>query len=213
MIIDIQGVEIQLLAQKAVFITKQKILVLADMHLGKLVHFRRNGIFIPNPDVNHDLNAMIFLIEKFEPKEVVFLGDLFHSERNSEYLQFITTINLFPSIQFTLTKGNHDIIPEDIFRDNRVSVVNERVLENNIVLRHQLTSQPNNDLFYIIGHIHPGYRVQAMGRQSYHLPCFHLGIHSLTLPAFGRHTGLFIPDFLDTDSVYVIMNEEVVKIA
>jgi DNA ligase-associated metallophosphoesterase len=212
MTIDIQGTEIQLLAQKAIFITKQKILVLADMHLGKLVHFRRHGIFIPKPAVNHDLEALIYLVEKFEPKEVIFLGDLFHSEGNSEYLQFLTTINLFPRIQFTLTKGNHDIIPEDIFRDNKVSVVKERVLENSIVLRHQLSPQPDQTLFHIVGHIHPGYRVQGLGRQSFHLPCFHLGIRTLTLPAFGRHTGLFTPDFLDSDVVYVIMNEEVVKI-
>ncbi len=213
MTIDIRGTEIQLLPEKGIFITKQKILVLADIHLGKLVHFRRHGIFIPKPAVNHDLETLIYLIEKFEPKEVVFLGDLFHSEGNSEYLQFIKTINLFPGIQFTLTKGNHDIIPEDFFRDNRVSVVKERILESNIVLRHQLSLKPNDAFFYISGHIHPGYRIQGLGRQSYHLPCFHLGIYSLTLPAFGRHTGLFIPDFLDTDSVYVIMNEEVVKIA
>ncbi len=212
MIIDIRGFEIQLLAQKAIFFTNQKILVLADLHLGKLVHFRRKGIFVPAPAVNHDLNILIYLIEKFEPKEVVFLGDLFHSEKNSEYLQFIRTINLFPSIQFTLTKGNHDIIPEDFFKDNRVSVVKERVLENKISLRHQLASQPDEKLFYIIGHIHPGCRVEGRGRQSYRLPCFHLGISSLTLPAFGMHTGLFIPDFLGTDVVYAIMNEDVVKI-
>src|SRR5690554_1185428 len=116
MIIDIRGTQVQLLAHKAIFIIKQKVLVIADMHLGKLVHFRRNGIFTPTPIVNQDLKTLIFLIEQLEPNEVVFLGDLFHSEKNSEYYDFIDTINLFPAIQFTLTKGNHDIIPEEIFK-------------------------------------------------------------------------------------------------
>jgi DNA ligase-associated metallophosphoesterase len=212
MIINIRGTEIQLLGKKAIFIVKAGILVLADMHLGKLVHFRKNGIFVPTPAVNQDLKTLIYLIEEFEPVEVVFLGDLFHSEKNSEYYHFVDTINLFPSIQFTLTKGNHDIIPEEFFDDRTISIVKEKVLESNIVLMHQLPKYPNQESFYIIGHIHPGYRFEGKGRQSYRLPCFHLGIHSLTLPAFGIHTGLFIPEFRETDQVYVIMNEEVVKI-
>jgi DNA ligase-associated metallophosphoesterase len=212
MIINIRGTEIQLLGQKAIFIVKAGILVLADMHLGKLVHFRKNGIFVPTPAVNQNLQTLIYLIEEFEPVEVVFLGDLFHSEKNSEYYHFVDTINLFPSIQFTLTKGNHDIIPEEFFNDCKVSIEQEKVLESNIVLMHQLPKYPNQESFYIIGHIHPGYRFEGKGRQSYRLPCFHLGIHFLTLPAFGIHTGLFIPEFLETDNIYVIMNEEVVKI-
>jgi DNA ligase-associated metallophosphoesterase len=212
MIINIRGTEIQLLGQKAIFIVKAGILVLADMHLGKLVHFRKNGIFVPTPAVNQDLKTLIYLIEEFEPVEVVFLGDLFHSEKNSEYYHFVDTINLFPSIQFTLTKGNHDIIPEEFFDDRTISIVKEKVLESNIVLMHQLPKYPNQESFYIIGHIHPGYRLEGKGRQSYRLPCFHLSVHSLTLPAFGIHTGLFIPEFLETDNIYVIMNEEVVKI-
>lgn len=212
MIINIRGTEIQLLSQKAIFIVKKRILVLADMHLGKLVHFRKNGIFVPTPAVNQDLKTLIDLIEKFEPVEVVFLGDLFHSEKNTEYYHFVDTINPFTEIQFTLTKGNHDIIPKEFFNDCNVSIEQEKVLESNIVLMHQLPKHPNQDIFYIIGHIHPGYRFEGKGRQSYRFPCFHLGIHSLTLPAFGIHTGLFIPEFLETDQVYVVMNEEVVRI-
>lgn len=212
MTIDIRGTEIQLLAQKGIFLVKKKILVLADMHLGKLVHFRKNGIFVPTSPINQDLRTLIYLIEKFEPVEVVFLGDLFHSEKNSEYYHFVDTINLFPTIQFTLTKGNHDIIPEEFFNDCNVSIVNEKVLESNIVLMHQLPKLLDQDLFYIIGHIHPGYRFEGKGRQSYRLPCFHLGVYSLTLPAFGTHTGLFIPQFLENDRIYAILNEEVVKI-
>lgn len=210
--INIRGTEIQLLGQKAIFIVKRRILVLADMHLGKLAHFRKKGIFVPTPMVNQDLKTLIYLIEKLEPVEVVFLGDLFHSEKNSEYYHFVDTINMFPNIQFTLTKGNHDIIPEVLFKDCNVSLVEEMILESNIVLVHQLPKYPNQESFYIIGHLHPGYRLEGKGRQSYRLPCFHLGIHSLTLPAFGTYTGLFIPEFLETDNIYVVMNEEVVKI-
>lgn len=210
--INIRGIQIQLLGQKAIFLDQQKILVVADMHLGKLVHFRKNGIFVPTPAVNEDLKTLIYLIEKYEPVGVVFLGDLFHSEKNSEYQRFVDTIGRYPHIQFTLTKGNHDIIPEELFNDCNVSIVEEMILGSNIVLAHQLPKYPDLESFYIIGHIHPGYRFEGRGRQNYRFPCFHLRVDSLTLPAFGRHTGLFIPEFIESDQVYVVINEEVVKI-
>lgn len=212
MIINIREVQVQLLAERAIFICKQKILVIADMHLGKLVHFRKKGLFVPSPPVNSDLQTLISLIKRFDPHEVVFLGDLFHSENNSEYRSFISTIQMFQDIQFTLTKGNHDIIADEIFINDNIAVVEEKKLENNIILTHQLPKHVNESSFYIVGHIHPGYRIQGRGRQSYRLPCFHQTNNVLTLPAFGTHTGLFIPDIVSTDVVYVIMNDDVVKI-
>ena len=212
MIIKIREVEIQLLAEKAIFISEQKILVIADMHLGKLTHFRKKGIFVPSPPVNSDLETLISLIGKFNPIEVVFLGDLFHSENNSDYHSFLSTIQLFPEIQFTLTKGNHDIIPDEVFINDNIDVVEEKKLRNEVILIHQPPKQMSESSFYIIGHIHPGVRIQGRGRQNFRLPCFHQTRKVLTLPAFGTHTGLFIPDYLATDLVYVIMNDEVVKI-
>lgn len=212
MTINIAETHIQLLAQKAIFICERRILVISDMHLGKLLHFRKHGIFIPSPTLNPDLKRMISLIDCLNPLEVVFLGDLFHSDKNSEYDSFISTINLYPHIQFTLTRGNHDIIPEEMFTTRNISVVVEKILESNIILRHQLPKELIDGCFYIIGHIHPGYRLQIRGRQTFRLPCFHQGANSLTLPAFGTHTGLFIPDFLYPDKVYVIMNDTVLKI-
>lgn len=212
MIINIREIEIQLVAEKAIFICQEKILVIADMHLGKLIHFRKKGLFVPSPPFNSDLEMLVSLIERFEPLEVVFLGDLFHSENNSDYHSFISTIQLFPEIQFTLTKGNHDIIPDEIFINDHIAVVEEKTLENDVVLIHQLPKELSEVSFYIIGHIHPGYRIQGIGRQSYRLPCFHQTSNVLTLPAFGTHTGLFILDILSTDVVYVILNDDVVKI-
>ena len=212
MIIKIREIEIQLVAEKAIFISKEKILVIADMHLGKLTHFRKKGIFVPSPPLNSDLEILISLIKRFDPVEVVFLGDLFHSENNSDYHSFISTIQLFPEIQFTLTKGNHDIIPDEIFINDKIDVIEEKTLRNDVVLIHQVPKQVSENSFYIIGHIHPGVRIQGRGRQNFRLPCFYQTSKVLTLPAFGTHTGLFIPEYVATDLVYVIMNDDVVKI-
>ncbi len=212
MTIKINGTEIHLLPQKAVYIPEQKILVIADMHLGKLAHFRRKGIFAPIRRINEDLENLELLLDEYKPIEVVFLGDLFHSEVNSEYDDLFTKVIQFPHIHFILTKGNHDIIPYETFQDAQISVIQEKDLGNGIVLRHQLPQSPRENVFYLVGHIHPGCTIQGKGRQIYRFPCFHYSDHVLTLPAFGKHTGLFIPDFLPNDSIYAVMNEEVIRV-
>lgn len=210
MIITIRGLEIELLAQKAIFLPQERILVVADMHLGKLAHFRKAGIFVPDQSENEDLLVLQSLIEAHGPAEVVFLGDLFHSEKNSSHQSFLVLLNRFPDVKYTLTKGNHDIIPKSFFQDASVEIVEKRDLDNDIVLRHQLPARPLDNEFYIIGHIHPGYLVSGRGRQFFRLPCFHQNENTLVLPAFGRHTGLFIPEPSAANKNYVIMNNDIV---
>jgi len=213
MIINIRDTQIQLLAQRAIYLDQYKILIIADMHLGKLLHFRKKGLFVPALTVNEDLELMQKLIEEYKPHEVVFLGDLFHSEQNSECGNFLEVIALFPQIKFTLTKGNHDIIPPEFFNNAQVEIVKERVLENKIALRHQLPRMPEPDTFYMIGHVHPGYVIHRKARQTFRLPCFYQYGNVLILPAFGKFTGLFIPEFSEEGTNYVIINDEVIHIA
>src|SRR5690606_20795223 len=174
---------------------------------------RSKGIFAPIRPANEDLENLELLLNKYKPGEVVFLGDLFHSEINSEYDDFSNIVTKFPHIRFTLTKGNHDIIPQDIFQDANISVTQEKDLSNGIVLRHEVPRNLREGVFYLVGHIHPGCTIQGKGRQTYRFPCFHYSDHVLTLPAFGKHTGLFIPDFHTNDRIYAIMNEEVIRVA
>ena len=216
MIITIRDTKPQLVSEKAVFLPEQKILVVADLHLGKLNHFRRKGIFVPTSEVNEDLMLLNVLIEKHKPEELIFLGDLFHSEMNSAHQSLMNLIDMYPEIKFTLTKGNHDIIPDEFFQRSyqsvRVEITKERILENGIVLRHELPKLAKEDCFYIIGHVHPGYLIRGRGRQTFRLPCFHLSQNVFTLPAFGKHTGLFIVNLRDEDQSYVILNENVVQV-
>jgi DNA ligase-associated metallophosphoesterase len=212
MTITIRDTPIQLLAERAVFLPHQKMLVIADLHLGKLVHFRRKGLFIPKGEVNEDLVLFERLINAHQPEEVVFLGDLFHSETNSDFQAFTNTISRFPEVRFTLTKGNHDIIPSALFTQIKMQVVNEVQLPRSISLCHQLPKTPAADHFYITGHIHPGYLLHGKARQTYRLPCFHQNSNCLTLPAFGKHTGLYFPEYQSGDLCFVVLGDQVLEV-
>ncbi len=61
-------------------------------------------------------------------------------------------------------------------------------------------------------HIHPGCVIETKGRQSFRLPCFHLKNKQLTLPAFGKYTGLHIsPKDADTQ-IFAIVNDAVIEV-
>jgi len=212
MTIHIRNTSIQLLAERAVYFPLHQMLVMADLHLGKLVHFRRKGLFVPISQENEDLGLLERLIVDHQPKEVVFLGDLFHSETNSDYQLFASVISRFPEVNFKLTKGNHDIIPSSLFTQINMQVVEELLLPGRIILCHQLPKVLEENSFYITGHIHPGYLFHGKARQTFRLPCFHQNSIGLTLPAFGKHTGLYFPEYQAGDFCFVIVGDQIVEV-
>ena len=77
--VEIVGEQMELLPQKAVFWARERILFLADVHLGKINHFRKSGIPVPPKANERNLELMIDLINQTKPRRVICLGDLFHS--------------------------------------------------------------------------------------------------------------------------------------
>src|ERR1700733_3821343 len=71
--------DLLLLPQKAIYWLQQKVLIAADVHLGKVGHFRKAGIAVPRDMEQSDLAVLSDLVDEFKPKKVLFLGDLFHS--------------------------------------------------------------------------------------------------------------------------------------
>ena len=66
--------------------------------------------------------------------------------------------------------------------------------------------------FVFCGHVHPGVRLQGVGRQQIKLPCFYHSTSQLILPAFGAFTGLHILKPKLEDHVYVTTGKEVMEI-
>ena len=79
MTIDINGFEFILLYEKALYKPDESLLIIADVHLGKANHFRNSGIPMPANSQMSDYDNLKNLFHKIAPKQVYFLGDLFHS--------------------------------------------------------------------------------------------------------------------------------------
>ncbi|HEX6223834.1 MAG TPA: ligase-associated DNA damage response endonuclease PdeM [Chryseolinea sp.] len=201
-----------LLPQKAAFWQKKNVLFLADLHLGKINHFRKAGIPVPAKANDKNLELLIDLLRFTKPDRVICLGDLFHSHYNPEWEVFGEVVKHFRNISFELVLGNHDIM-SDIQYSRKGIRVHDTLRLDPFILTHHPMSEIEKQCYNIAGHVHPGVNLRGKGKQSVTLPCFYFGECSGLLPAFGMFTGLAKIRPKKEDKVFVIVEEKIVELA
>lgn len=199
-----------LLPEKAVFFEDHRILLLADLHLGKVNHFRRSGIAVPTSVNTKNLELLIDLLNKLTPKQVIFLGDLFHSHYNEEWEAFGQVIRHFKGINFDLVMGNHDIMSALQYERCELNV-HEQMEVDSFLLTHEPIEKIQPDKYNIYGHVHPGVRLRGKGRQALTLPCFFFGKDHAIMPAFGSFTGFVRVPVKKSDAVFIIADQKVIE--
>lgn len=212
MIISLKAQTLHLHQNKAIFWEEQSILMLADLHLGKAAHFRKRGLAAPLGVLQENLNKLTELLAYFQPKRVLFLGDLFHSSLNNVWQQFAAFLSNYPNISFELVEGNHDILSKDLYLNANLILYTPPLKIAPFSFSHYPLKEiiPNHYNFY--GHLHPGVVLSGFGGHHMKLPCFHFGPNQAVLPAFGAFTGLAIVQPKKLDDVYVIAEDEVLSI-
>lgn len=207
--ITINNNDFKLHPSGAIYWENKKILLIADVHLGKVVHFRKHGAPIPANAAYKNLEKLTEVTNYFNPETVYFLGDLFHSKLNEEWKDFEKWVE-YSKTEISLISGNHDIIPKYLYEDLGVKVLDELLLDG-FYLTHHPTEMEG--VFNFSGHIHPGIRMKGIGKQFVRLPCFYKTLNSLILPAFGNFTGKHILTPTEKDEVFVIVEDEVICVS
>ncbi len=209
--VEIFGEQMELLPQKAVFWGRERILFLADVHLGKVNHFRRSGIPVPPKANERNLELIIDLVNLTKPDRVICLGDLFHSHYNPEWEVFGELVKHFVKISFELVLGNHDIMSEQQYIRKGIVVHNTLRIAPFIFTHHPL-EEADTEFYNLSGHLHPGVNMRGKARQSVTLPCFYFGENRGLLPAFGTFTGMARIYPKKNDRVFVIVEEKIIEI-
>ena len=187
---------------------EEGLLMISDIHLGKVSHFRKYGTAVPRGVISENFILLDESLEFFRPAKLYFLGDLFHSYLNSEWKLFENWVGKADT-PMTLVAGNHDIICPSRYESLDIGMVSEMVLGNFLLTHHPCE---RNGFFNFSGHIHPAVRLRGTGRQSLRLPCFFKRHRQLILPAFGSFTGTHVLDRQNGDEVYAIADRQVIKI-
>ena len=209
--ISVCGYTITLLHQKAIWLPEIKTLIIADLHIGKIEHFRSAGIGLPSEASMATITKLKSILDSYQPHKVIFLGDLFHSRKNSSFAVFKNLLDSYCHITFILVLGNHDIMKEDDYQDLDLLVVSEFYIDN-LWLTHEPQSKINSEYYNIAGHIHPGVRLSGKGRESISLACFYFGLHGAIIPAFGYFTGKAMLQNTEKGSVYAIAEDKIFMI-
>ena len=206
------GEKICLLPEKAVLLPQHGAVLIADPHFGKAAHFRKAGIPIPEKVHVQDFLKIQKLIQDHAPKEVYFLGDLFHSDWNTSWTDLEEFAGYFPGCRFHLVKGNHDILPEKLYHRGVWEIHSNPIIIGNFLLSHEPAEKIPAKLFNLCGHIHPGIALYGTARQRMVLPCFFQKNSQLILPAFGRFTGVVSMASGPNDRAFAVAGKKVVEV-
>ncbi|WP_353631735.1 ligase-associated DNA damage response endonuclease PdeM [Pseudomonas canadensis] len=208
--VRLEGEELWLLADKAVYWPARQCLMIADAHFGKASAYRSLGQPVPQGTTTENLQRLDRLVSALPCAQVIFLGDFLHgpgSHASGTLGALRSWRALNPDLPMTLIRGNHDKRAGDPPEDLRIEVVTEPLLIGPFALQHEPDAHPSHHV--LAGHVHPVYRLRGKGRQSLRLPCFVVGARVSLLPAFGAFTGGHRVEQDNDRRIYVIGDHDV----
>ena len=199
-----------LLAQKAIYWKDQHTLLVSDVHLGKVTHFRKEGIAIPASATYDNFMRLTELIAGVAPRRIIFLGDLFHSRYNAEWEMFASWRRQHAHVAMLIILGNHDILPLHLFTASDIAVYEKEFVSEGFLFTHQPAEHFGHGMHVFCGHIHPVFSLRARARQHLRLPCFVNDMRQTILPSFGVFTGGYEMDRADGRNFYGIVEKSIV---
>ncbi len=206
--IFVEGTNFLLHPYKAIYWSDEDTLIVSDLHLGKVHHFRNAGIYVPLNAAMDNYERLSSILIEFKPEKLLILGDLFHSTLNQDWQTFSELRHTFEQIDFDLVLGNHDIIDPKLFERNNMTVHQEISMGPFLFTHHPTECESYN----LAGHIHPGVRLIGESKQSLRLPCFFFGKDKGLLPAFGTFTGISLIKPKSEDQVFVVSEDQIARV-
>lgn len=212
--ISLAGVDVHLLADRALFLPDTNALIVADVHWGKAAAFRAGGVPVPHGTTRSGLDRLDALLASTGATQLYVLGDLLHA-RAGMAPGTVQTLDAWratrSALQITLIRGNHDYHAGDPPASLRIECVDAPLHVGPFALCHHPCE---HDTGYVLaGHIHPVTQLRGRARQRITLPCFAFGERSGLLPAFGEFTGGAVIDRRDYTEVFVLAGDTVLSLA
>jgi DNA ligase-associated metallophosphoesterase len=184
----------------------------ADFHLGKAATFRSAGIPLPSGTTRENLDRLDRAVVNTKARQVIFLGDFLHAASG----RAPRTLDAFSEwrgtrgdLELTLVRGNHDARAGDPPESFGIRCIDAGGAFGAFILNHEPGAARGG--YALAGHIHPAVRLRGEG-ESLRLPCFWFGSRYGVLPAFGAFTGTAEVRPREGDQVYVIADDDVLKV-
>jgi uncharacterized protein len=207
------GEPLALLPQRAACLVRQRVLLVADVHIGKAASFRRLGVPVPGGTTGEMLQLLTRLVRATDAGQVIFLGDFLHSaQARSEPIARALQAwrGQHAGVAMTLVRGNHDAHAGDPPAQLGFEVVDEPLQLGSLALCHH--PEPRPGAAVLAGHSHPCVRLGGRANDRLRLPCFHFRDGVGVLPAFGAFTGMHPIERRAADRVFAVTDDTVVAV-
>ena len=174
---DLEGIQ-PVLNEPALFLSKKKLLVVADLHIGIESELRELGLHTPS-HTKEMTQRLISLFTKYRPKNIILLGDIKHTipastiQERKDVKRFLDSIQSYGTIH--IIPGNHDgniskLVPENILIHPSSGFVFENI---GFVHGHRW---PQAEIMQcpqiVIGHTHPTIMLtDRLGHRTFE-PCW-----------------------------------------
>lgn len=208
------GQELWLLPDKALYWPARRLMLVADVHIGKAATFRAQHLPVPRGTTHSTLERLDRLLAAYPSERLIILGDFLHARagRASATLERVRAWRqAHARMTVTLVRGNHDQHAGDPPDWLHIEVLDGPLLIGPFALQHEPEAHPTHTV--IAGHVHPVFVLRGRARQRLRLPCFVMGERVSVLPAFGDFTGGWAIEPALDERVYLAADGQVWPVA
>jgi uncharacterized protein len=161
-----------------IYLNKEKILVISDLHIGYEEELNRKGVLVPRVQFTEYIDILLGIIDGIIVETIVINGDLKHefgsiSETEWRYVLRLLDFLSKKCKRIILIKGNHDTILGPIAKKRNVEILDE-IMIGNVLITHGDKIKQTKAKTIIIGHEHPAVSIKQDGRVE-KFKCFLVG--------------------------------------
>jgi DNA ligase-associated metallophosphoesterase len=179
-------------ARRALWLAEEKVLAVADTHLGYAWAQRQRGLLLPITVRDDTLERLLALQADYAPRDVVVLGDIVHRAvpipaLEEQVKQLVSTLTR--ASRLTLVAGNHDKDLDQLLGRFLYSVrfVPELVAGPHLLVHGDRPCDPApKGGLTVMGHEHPAVSLGDGAGSRIKCPCFLVSEKLLVLPAFSH---------------------------
>jgi DNA ligase-associated metallophosphoesterase len=188
--VSLDGIDAELMPERALFLCAARALVVADLHVGKSESYRRFGVPSPDGIDEETLDRLGRAAMRAGAKVIVVVGDLTHhadgiGEAEMERFASFRERIMLP---IRLVEGNHDRGSGALPPEWMVDRVGTRFSVGGVRFEHEPPTEADAN-WTVSGHLHPVLSV-ARGARSVEAPAFVVdrARRTVVLPAFSKFT-------------------------
>jgi putative SbcD/Mre11-related phosphoesterase len=184
-------------ARRALWFQHERVLAVADLHLGYPWAKRAAGQLLPVSVRDNAAARLAELQNEYQAREVVLLGDIIHGAADlpavgAELRELAAALE--PAVRIRWVVGNHDRGLERLLKslglaeavETQVVVGPHRLVHGDGVAPLSPEDSPPPNGLIIMGHEHPVIRLGDGVTRSAKCPCFLVSSAVLILPAFSN---------------------------